>query len=443
MQEIPKYFRAQFTDRFINYVRGTGEMMIHMELEFSSHLDIGRLKKALDLTLDAEPVLGCRFVKRWWRPRWERLDVGSRDVLAIAGDTRAYEAFKSDSIDPYIGPQIKACLLRAADRDRLLIKVAHEVSDASGVRQIAKVISSTYSMLGHNPEYCPEPNINGDRSIWQVLNHVPWHAYPTILYNYYRVYMLPFLFPLRTAHLPIVADNDRTLEFVSRVVPEDLLKYIIKYGRQRNGTLTDVVMAALFHAITAASDWDHQSQLRLRLMVDLRRFKPAGKGGGVCNLAGMETVTLGTDLNDDFDYTLKRISSFMRRRKANWIGINEYVGLAPISIFLPHEVMKRIIILVTKASMNIGQAADVFTNLGAIEQKDVTFDMPPVDARFLPPVDYPPHIIIGFNSYNGSLTISAGSWPCSKKQVERCLDEMIIVLNKLSSEKATGTSQAA
>ena len=244
-------------------------------------------------------------------------------------------------------------------------------------------------------------------------------------------------------HLPVIDDNDRTLEFVSRMVPEDLLKHIIEYGHQRNGTLNDVVVAAFFHAITAASDWDHKSQLRLCMTVDLRRFKPDGKGGGICNLAGMETVDLGTDLNDDFDYTLKRISSFMRQRKANWIGINHYIGLAPISIFLPHDVMKRITVLAVQSLGNRGLAPYAITNSGTIDKKDVTFDMPPVEAKILPAVDYPPHIVICFNSYNGSLTISAGSWPCSKKQIERCLDEMIVVLNELSSEKATGTSYAA
>ena len=443
MQDIPKHFRAQFTDRFANFIRGIGVMMIQMELEFNSHLDIDRLSKALDLTLDAEPVLGCRFVTRWWRPYWERLDAGSRDVLAIAEDTREYEGFKHSPIDPYTGPQIKACLLRTTDRDLLLIKVAHEVSDASGVKQIAKMISSTYSALAHDPEYRPEPNIYGDRSIWQVLRHVPWHAYPNILYDYYAVYTIPCLFPFVSIHLPVVADDDRTLEYISRTVHEDLLKNIIEYGRQRNGTLNDVLVAAFFHAIAATSDWDHKSQLRLRITIDLRRFKPDGDGGGVCNLGGMELVDLGNDLNDNFDYTLKRISSFMRQRKARWMGIHDYIGFAPLTTLFPHRVMKNILVRIIRSGMEIGNDALVVANMGAIEQKDVTFDIIPIKARFLPTVDYPPHIVFAFTTYNGSLNISAGSWPCSKKQIERCFDEIIVVLNGLSGEKAKCTEYVA
>jgi NRPS condensation-like uncharacterized protein len=357
-------------------------------------------------------------------------------MLTITEDASEYAKFKIAPIDPYTGPQIKACLLHSADRDRLLIKVAHEVSDASGVRQIAKLISSTYSRLAHEPEYRPEPNIAGDRSTWQVLRHVPWHAYPTILYNSYRFYIIPVLFPIVSAQLPVVADDDRTLEFVSRSIPTNLSQRIIEYGRQRNGTLNDIILASFFHAFTTASDWDRKSQLRLRVTVDLRRFKPKGNAEGICNLSGMEVIDLGTDLSDEFDHTLKRISSFMRRRKAKWVGINDYVALAPTTVFFPHDAMKKIIVFAAQSSIKIEQAPYVFTNMGAIEEKDVTFDIPAVAARLLPPVNYPPHIIFCFSSYNGSLSISAGSWPCSKKQIERCFDEMMGVLNGLSSEKS-------
>jgi NRPS condensation-like uncharacterized protein len=268
------------------------------------------------------------------------------------------------------------------------------------------------------------------------MRHVPWHAYPVIVYNYYRLYMIPFLFPIVSVHLPVVDDNDRTLEFVNRKIPESLSKQIIEYGHQRDGTLNDVVMASFFHAIATASDWNRKSQLRLLVTVDLRRFNPDKSGGGICNLSGMEVVNLRTDLTDDFDYTVKRISSFMNRRKAKWIGINDYVTLAPSSVFFSHDAMKGILLFAVRSLMKIKQAPYVFTNMGAIAQKDVTFDIPPVEARLLPPVNYPPHMIICFNSYNGSLTLSAGAWPCSKVHVERCLDEMVSVLSGLPAEKA-------
>jgi NRPS condensation-like uncharacterized protein len=263
---------------------------------------------------------------------------------------------------------------------------------------------------------------------------IPWHAYPTIWYNYFRLYLIPICFPLGSFQLPIVKDDDRTLEFTSRSLPAALSQRIREYGRQRDSTINDIMLASLFHAVTAASDWDRRTRLRLMVTVDLRRFKPDTIAGNICNLSGMEIMNLGTDLTDDFDYTLKRVSSFMQRRKKTWIGVLDLATVAPSSVFLPDDILRRMIVSSCQWAYN-NSWPYVVTNLGAIEPKDVTFDIPPVEARLLPPVEYPPAIIFSFSSYNESLTVSAGTWPCSKKQIEQCLDEMVGVLNRLSSDK--------
>jgi len=432
MTEIPKHFPSQNTDRYINYLRGVGEMMIQMEMEFEHHLDTSRLEKALDLALDAEPVLGCRFVPRWWRPHWERLDREDREVLTIAGDGGEYKKFKTAPIDPCVGPQIKACLWRAIDRDCLLIKVAHEASDAGGVRQIARIISSIYSRLADEPDYHPEPNINGSRSTRQIFRYIPWYAYPIIFYNYYRLWFIPSCIPPKSTHLPITKDNDRTLEFVSRRVPADVLKRATEYSHQHKGTINDIIITSFFYALIPAVHLGHMPQWKLLVPANLRQLKPSGEADSICNLSGMELVDLGIDLGDSFDHTLERVSSYMHRRKERWIGIGEHVGLAPFSVIFPYAVLKRVLPYLVHVSFDVGMAAHCLTNMGSISREDVTFDMPPVDARLLPPVDYPSHIIFCFSSYNGSLTLSAGSWPCSKKQIERFFDEMLGMINGLS-----------
>ena len=434
MPDIPKRFPSQNTDRYINYLRGVGEMMIQMELEFDHHLDTNRLEKSLDLTLDAEPILGCRFVPRWWRPYWERLNSEDRPVLNIANDISEYEKFKIAPIDPYTGPQIKACLLRTTDRDCLLIKVAHEVSDAGGVRQIARTVSSIYSRLADEPDYHPEPNINGSRSTRQILRCIPWHAYPIIFYNYYRLWFIPScVLPPKSTHLPVMKDNDRTLEFISRRVPADAFKRITEYSHQHKGTVNDMIITSFFYALISVVRPGRLPQWKLLVPVDLRRLKPDGKGDGICNLSGMELVDLGISLGDSFDHTFERVSSFMHRRKDRWIGVGEHIGLAPLSVIFPYAVLKRTLPYLTQISFDVGMAAHCFTNMGAINKEDVTFDMPPVDARLLSPVDYPPHILFCFSSYNGSLTISAGSWPCTKKQIEQFFDAMLKELQNIGS----------
>ncbi len=437
MQKIPKHFRSQPRDRFVSCIRPGGEVMIQMELEFEHHLDIDRLTKALELTLDAEPILGCRLVSGFWAPRWERVDKDERSIFSFTNDENKYEAFKHAGSDPLSGPQIKACLLRTAGSDHLLLKVNHEVCDASGVRYATSVLSSIYSRLADDPGYLPASNINNPRGPWQVLRCIPYYAYPVIWYNFFRRNTFAGVFPIVSARLPEADDSCETLEYVTRRIPENIVQHITEYGRQRKSTVNDLMLASFFHALTSVSDWNGQTQLRVVIPVDIRRYRTNWVEDGICNLFGLELLDLGTDLGDTFDHTLERISSHMHRRKAGWIGINDWVGLTPVNIFMPYAITKRFIPRFMKFALKIGSTPYCFTNMGAIDKDKVTFDQPPVGARLLPSIDYAPHIVYGISSYDGSLTISAGSCSSRREQLEQMFDEMVNALPAPALEKVS------
>lgn len=60
MNKMPNRFPAVVADKALICMHTVGEMMIHLEMEFAKPLDADRLERALDLLLDAEPILGCR-----------------------------------------------------------------------------------------------------------------------------------------------------------------------------------------------------------------------------------------------------------------------------------------------------------------------------------------------------------------------------------------------
>lgn len=47
---------------------GMGIFMIQIELEFDCRLDVYRLRRAFEIVLDTEPILGCRIVPDPRRP---------------------------------------------------------------------------------------------------------------------------------------------------------------------------------------------------------------------------------------------------------------------------------------------------------------------------------------------------------------------------------------
>ncbi len=70
---IPKPLPVRFSDR-INFTGGEVYVPeIHLILDFEGTVEKKRLHRSLRLLLDAEPVIGCRFVDHWRKPYWMRL----------------------------------------------------------------------------------------------------------------------------------------------------------------------------------------------------------------------------------------------------------------------------------------------------------------------------------------------------------------------------------
>ena len=74
-QNIPDTMPATWQDcfnylvRYVGFTNSTIQAVIH----FKGKLDVVRLARAVKLSVDAEPVLGCKFIEREDRPFWQRL----------------------------------------------------------------------------------------------------------------------------------------------------------------------------------------------------------------------------------------------------------------------------------------------------------------------------------------------------------------------------------
>ncbi len=119
--------RAQFC------TRAMCDAQIHCIISFNGRVDMERMSRAVRLTLDAEPVLGCRFVKRWWRPYWERRDdldsIKLCEFTEKADIEQEVKQFLTTPIDPCKDPLVQVQILRSVT-DTLCIKVNHVVADA-------------------------------------------------------------------------------------------------------------------------------------------------------------------------------------------------------------------------------------------------------------------------------------------------------------------------
>jgi len=428
MKDIPDRFPARLMDGYSDHQSQLSETMIQLEMEFAESLDAKRLAKAIDLTLDAEPVLGCRFVDNTYKPYFERLDVNKRPAFFPANSQDEYEKFKSNSIDHRTGPQINVCLWQSTDGDRLLLKVAHQVADAAGVKDIAAILSGIYRQLSDAPDYLPSPNIREQRSLREVMKHVPLRAYPRIFWTSLRSTLTDYLPP--PIHALYTSNGPREpLTYVSCLIPSDRVSKLVQYGHSHEATINDVIMTAAFRALADTGNRKKGSHITMSTTIDLRRYIPSGRAPAVANLSYLLIFwpNIGAEPLQGFDATLEKVANITRYGKAHFFGLDLVFNiLNPICKTMHYAVGKNIYRSFFELLLKRKKSTHWFSNTGPIDIESVTFGIPPSRAHIMPPVIYPPApFMFSLSGYNGTLTLAAGTYPTQKETIEKFFNAIL------------------
>lgn len=289
MYEIPAELPASGQD-WANYLAcfGPGEAriqnVIQVVLEFGNPLDIDRLKTAVRLSVDAEPVLGCCFVedsvRAYWR-RFEQLDTMEWcRVEENTGDQgKALQRVLTMPLQPD-SRQLQVHVLRLDGKDILCIKMNHACTDGAGVKEYLRLLSVIYTKLCENPSWVPVPNTSGRRDAGPVFEALGI-ADPRMAYSPQLAALRPtWAFPYRNG-VP------ETFRFVIRRLDSACLDGILSYARERKATLNDMILTAYYRALFEMQAPVPGEPMEIYVTCDLRRYLPDRKAGTVCNLSGI------------------------------------------------------------------------------------------------------------------------------------------------------------
>jgi len=422
---IPNRFPAEYAERtLLTTFSLMGDLMLQVEMKFDHNLDHDRMRKAFQLSLIAEPILGCRFVYHPRRPYWERNPENGKDNLQIIQDESEYEQFKYDTIEPKIGPAFNGVILTQDKGDTLLLKIAHAAADAGGAKDIAYLISELYTKLEQNPDFIPQPNVNGSRSIRQVFKRIPWYASFRIFINS-LIELISVVIPANS-HNPTSESNDlEGFGYVTRQISAKRVRKIVEYGNAHQAKINDLIMAAFFRSLMR-TNWNRKAMLRVAMTIDLRRwYLPGGRAETICNLSGIEVCGLGKNPGENYKDTLEKIVLFTKRRKKSWLGLNVYLGMILFVSWWSYKHLIQFSRIVIKKMIRNQSIFPIFTNLGPIDESRLVFDQKPIDATVLVPTGHPPFLGIGMSGYAGTLTLSAGTFKTTHDTIEKMFDIML------------------
>jgi len=428
-QLIPSTFRATITDRFVAaFFEGKSDVMIQVELTFDDALDVSLLRRAFGLALDAEPILGCRFVDDGRSVRWVRLGASERQNFKVFTDATAYELYRSESIDPVKGPALQGALLQGVCGDKVLFKIAHEASDASGAKDAVTVVAYIYRQLLRSPEFTPAPDAKSYRSARQLFKWFPKRAVPVIWLNALSE-MLPLIIK-RKASNPFIASIPTTgRQYRTWNISAEKVHAIKTYGKEHYATINDMFLSAFLRSL-ARNRAESGGVLRCGLTIDLRKwYLPGGKAGTIANLSNIEIFDIGKNPGKTFDDTLMKVVRFTRKRKNNWIGLNLHCGLINLFRTWSFARMKQVFKNQQKRDIKGRAVFPVVTNLGIIEKTDVSFGITPESAHVIVPAGILPYFGIGISGYDGTLTISTAVYQETSTVVEKLIHDMLSELD--------------
>lgn len=416
-----------FAHDFGNYVAryGMGNFQIQAIMKLDGRIDFDKLCAAVRITVDAEPVLGCRFVKHS-PPYWKRLgDIDNITFCSIEETDNTEEAihrFLGSSLDMDRDPMVKVKLIRSEQYDTIGIKLNHTCCDGAGAKEYIHLLSRIYSdIAAGNNTYPPKPSIRDTEDHIKILENLGI-KHPMLDNSVVEAprTVWPFLWKS--------AGQRNITSFVICMLPCGQLDTLSKYGKERGATINDLILTAFYRAMFKMSRPPYHVPMDIGLTIDLRRYLPDNKASAMRNLSGGIVLRIPRLKNEPFEGTLSRVVAMMNRKKSKNPGYQCATGAERAEMVDFYQFLA--------FSKFISKASDVLlkkccfcspglSNVGIISNALIKFgDNAVTEAYIIPPVIRMPGILLVASSYNGKLTFATGFYKGSvkKEKLEKLLD---------------------
>ncbi len=423
---LPETIPAEFIDCTV-YVMGTaGIYQLHLGgvVQVDGRLDESRLRRALRLLLDAEPVLACRFDPDATPPVWCRLDtlddarlLDVREAQDPVSDASAFiaEPFESSAV-----PQFAAALLRGPSSDTLAVRIGHVAADGGALKETLYLIGEIYRRLGEEPAWTPEPNIEGVRE-------------PVVQAGFLeRLRLLSksemeFAPPSDWGSVPELGGRG-PVTYVSAWVEPEVFRSARATGKSVGATVNDIILTAYYRTFYRLVGAAPGGRTPVLMTVDLRKHLPEGTKTALSNISSVWTVHLSAVGGEGFEDTLKRVVEVTSEWKRAGAGRANAAGIPLAKKVMGRKVIpffrKQVSKMTEADSDQQGGAVPLLTNIGVIDEARLDFGSatPVTDGWLFAPAS---HMGIGLaaSTYHDRLHLSTGTEFAAMD--ERLVHEMV------------------
>lgn len=418
--EFPKRIRASANDNLNYLLRSGTDQQINFIFYLNEYIDSERMKKTVRLTMDAEPVLGCKYVINRKRTYWERRDdLDELNYFTLINsdnpeaDIRKIVLYQ---IDPSIESVIQIKIIRTKTNDILFIKSDHSIMDGGGFYDFLTLLCDTYNKLTEDPGYQVEPNVLATRELNQVFKHFRFRKKMRSLLRD-KGYIPTWSFPA-------IGTGRTKKTFTLRKIEPERFDRIKTYGKERQATLNDMFLTAVFRSLFELKKPVENKPMTIAVPTDLRVLMPTKKAETIANLVSATFVSLKYNPDATFDEMLKDINKQMTKKKDIHLGMGQTYMINNL-FKLRYAWVRWIANKIYDGIYRRGKMHPIITNVGRVDAQRRHFgDVDVVDGYIITPINWAPSFSMGISSFNKRISFSVAFCEDSydKRTIEQFLD---------------------
>ena len=388
-----KRYRASGLDCLMHLARRLHDGQGRCVLTFADPIDRNRLARALQLSMQAEPVLNCRFVPHPLRPFWEspsHLEPVAPLTCEESADRDLIENFLGAPLDASHSPQVQSGLFRGG-LDKLVIKMSHEAADGGGILNYLRLLGDIYHQLEKNPAYIPPPGITGRRSKKIFLNQP--------IANHWRSFFR-MGWPKQKTRFPKTSTNEDRPSFTRKELGNERFSLVRNHCRSFGMSVNGALLAAFFSALFQAGISPAGAPLTIQATIDLRHHLSKTYGLGIDNFSG---TLYPTFKNQDMMAAMIEMRRFLASARSHrpWLA---QAQLIEFIFSFPYSLIRPLVQGAMSGQLKSGKINPFFANFGVLDLASFNFgDAKLCDMDLFGPVPYSPGCILATYCIRGSL----------------------------------------
>lgn len=405
-----KKYRLTLLDGVNVCLQSFGDHVMHLVLTSRKPVDLPRWRRALRLSVDAEPILGCRLVSGGWRPHWQRWTSQELDAFEWCDEQPARDReqqvqdFLHQPMNCQTEPMVRARLLRGA-RDTICLNVNCVPIDGRGLLIYLERLCDIYNQLARDPDHVPASSGMDRRSTAALVKHFRWYdVFPLLFFalrNQWvdRATAHNWRFPCQTAK-----KIDRI--FFCRAFSPATFHSLQDFRRRQGFSFNDLMLAAFYSGLHAIIHPAVDDCFCVLNTYDLRRYEGPDAVARVANYSSFVNANVRMEKDLPFLTLAERVREAMSERKRHFPGITEGPFIWPIFRFLPFSMAR---LLVEKLLQHRGEDIPVMTNVGVIDIERLALDGERLESLIpYAPLEYPPKLTVTVATVGETVTLSVG-----------------------------------